>query len=524
MRKIFLALTFLIVFQWLAIAQVPEDVLRYAYPLMGGTARNQAIGGAMGSLGGDITAAHINPAGIGMYKNSEFVLSPNFSFLNNKFSFLGNQTKSKDNGIGYGTSGFVWGYSHNSRYKKASSSAISLTINQTANYNNRMQYKGFNNFSSWSEQYVEELSRNRATVSQAENNYIFGSSLAFWTFLVDTIADANKNVIGYQSLVPLPGPNGGPGGVMQTNLIETRGGAHEIALALANNYNDKLHLGVAFNVPFYSYHKDQTYREEDVSGNPNNDFSFFEYKEKYKTSGWGFNAKLGMIFRPVEKLRFGLAFHTPTFTSLTDQISSSITANTENYTVYPQPATKTSDELKGNNSNAGNYSYTMTTPYRLMGSMSFVINEVKEIKRQKGFVTADVEYVNYRGTRYHAQDATNVDDVNYYTQLNNTIKNRYKGAMNLRLGGELKFNTIMTRLGFSYLGSPYAAKDLKGTRMLLSGGLGYRNKGMFVDLTYVHALINYSHVPYWLADKANVVADGKNSRGNIVLTFGFKFM
>ncbi len=60
--------------------------------------------------------------------------------------------------------------------------------------------------------------------------------------------------------------------------------------------------------------------------------------------------------------------------------------------------------------------------------------------------------------------------------------------------------------------------------MLLSGGLGYRNKGMFVDLTYVHALINYSHVPYWLADKANVVADGRNSRGNIVLTFGFKFM
>jgi hypothetical protein len=386
-----------------------------------------------------------------------------------------------------------------------------------------MQYKGFNNFSSWSEQYVEELARNRATIGQAENNYIFGSSLAFWTYLVDTISDANNNVVGYQSVVPLPGPNGGSEGVMQTNLIETRGGAHEIALAFANNYNDKLHLGVAFNVPFYSYHKDQTYREDDVSGNTNNDFSFFEYKENYRTTGWGFNAKLGLIYRPVEKLRFGLAIHTPTFSSMSDRISSSITANTESYTIYPQPVSKTSDQLKGN-SNAGNYEYTMTTPYRLLGSMSFVINEVKEVKRQKGFVTADIEYVNYRGTRYHAQDATNVDDVNYYNELNNTIKTRYKGAMNLRLGGELKFKTVMTRLGFAYMGSPYATKELKGSRMLLSGGLGYRNKGMFVDLTYVHALINYSHVPYWLADKANVVADGKNSRGNIVLTFGFKFM
>lgn len=522
--KLFLASAALLALQLVANAQVPEDVLRYAYPLMGGTARNQAIGGAMGSLGGDITAAHINPAGIGMYKNSEFVMSPNFSFLNNKFNFRGDQTKSKDNGIGYGTSGFVWGHSHNSRYKKSSSSAISLTINQTANYNNRMQYKGFNNFSSWSEQYVEELARNRATVNQALNNYIFGSSLAFQLYLVDTIADQNNNVIGYQSLVPLPGINGGPEGVMQTNLIETRGGAHEIALAFANNYNDKLHFGVAFNVPFFSYQKEQTYREEDMSGNLNNDFSYFEYKENYKTTGWGFNAKLGMIFRPVEKLRFGLAFHTPTFSSMNDRISAEMKVNSENYTNLPQPRVITSDELKGSNSNAGNYNYNMITPYRLLGSLSFVINEVKEVKRQKGFVTADIEYVNYRGTRYQAQDATNVDDVNYYTELNNSIKNRYKGAMNLRLGGELKFNTIMTRLGFAYMGSPYATKELKGSRMLLSGGLGYRNKGMFVDLTYVHALINYSHVPYWLADKANVVADGKNSRGNIVLTFGFKFM
>ncbi len=504
------------------LAQFPDDALRYGYPLMGGTARNLAIGGAMGSLGGDITAAHINPAGIGLYKNKELVLSPGFGFINNKYDYRDEQTKAKESAFSYGTSGFVFGSQHE-RGRSASSSAFSISVNQLANFNNRVEYQGFNNFSSWSEQYVEELVRDRATMAQAENNYIFGSSLAFWTFLVDTIAGQNGEVIGYQSLVPLPLSGVGTEGVNQHNIIETTGGAHEVALSFGNSYNDKLHLGLGIGIPIYRYNKNQTYREEDASGNTNNDFSYFEYREQYSTQGAGMNAKLGLIYRPVERLRLGLAFHTPTWANLTDRISSSMETNTESYTIYQQPASKTSDELKGN-SNAGNYSYNLTTPYRLLGSFSYVINEVKDVKQQKGFLTADVEYVNYRGVRYSAADPSIADDVTYYNDLNEVIKERYKGAFNLRLGGELKFKTIMARGGFAYMGSPYANKELKGTRMLLSGGLGYRNAGMFVDLTYQHAILNQSDVPYYLADKPVPIADGRNNRGMVVLTVGFKFI
>jgi hypothetical protein len=106
--------------------------------------------------------------------------------------------------------------------------------------------------------------------------------------------------------------------------------------------------------------------------------------------------------------------------------------------------------------------------------------------------------------------------------LNDIIKDRYKGALNVRIGGEMKFKTLMGRLGFAYMSSPYKDDQLKGQRMLLSGGLGYRNRGYFIDLTYVHALIRDSQVPYYLADKPNYIADGRNSRGNVVLTFGIK--
>jgi hypothetical protein len=64
----------------------------------------------------------------------------------------------------------------------------------------------------------------------------------------------------------------------------------------------------------------------------------------------------------------------------------------------------------------------------------------------------------------------------------------YKGVFNFRLGGELKFKTIMARAGFAYYTDPYKDEELKGRKMFISGGLGYRNKGMFIDLTYVQRL------------------------------------
>jgi hypothetical protein len=50
-------------------SQEPADALRYSWYIQQGTARQQAIGGAMGSLGGEISSSFVNPAGLGFYKN-----------------------------------------------------------------------------------------------------------------------------------------------------------------------------------------------------------------------------------------------------------------------------------------------------------------------------------------------------------------------------------------------------------------------------------------------------------------------
>jgi hypothetical protein len=111
----------------------------------------------------------------------------------------------------------------------------------------------------------------------------------------------------------------------------------------------------------------------------------------------------------------------------------------------------------------------------------------------------------------------------YFKKLNSAIDNAYKGAFNFRAGGELKFTTIMVRLGGSYYGNPY--QDLhgeKGSRFQLTGGLGYRNKGMFVDLTYAYTQTKDVNYAYRLQYSDYSGANIKTGGSSVLLTVGFK--
>jgi hypothetical protein len=107
--------------------------------------------------------------------------------------------------------------------------------------------------------------------------------------------------------------------------------------------------------------------------------------------------------------------------------------------------------------------------------------------------------------------------------LKEVIKDEYKGAFNYRLGGELKLHTVMFRLGGAYYSNPYRRKEISSNIMQASGGIGYRNHGMFIDLTYVHNLTKDVNFPYRLGDKDNTFAMQRNTRGNVLMTLGFKF-
>jgi len=508
MKAIFLILFFSLAISF-SYAQEPADALRYSYLTQpGGTARNQAIGGAGGSLGGEFTSLFINPAGLGFYKTGDFVVTPSFSMKNANANYLGNPESATNNSFNIGATGFVLS-SPSQNNGSVKNFSIGFGVNRVADFNNHVYYKGKNSSSSFSEKYLEVLADDKVSdPNAAANNYPDGASLAFNTYLINPVYNADSVVTGYSTLAnPATG-------LTQENTINTTGGITDASIGAGLNLKDKWYFGGSLSFPFLRYDRNASYKETDASGNANNDFNYFEANETLTTKGIGVNGKFGVIYKPTEQARIGLAIHTPTWYQLTDDYTIEVLTDLEASGTWHQSNTDFSDGQPLQTK------YNLTTPMRLIlsGSYLFAVNP-EDVQNQHGFITADVEYVNYKGMSF--KDVNNDEDAaSYFSSLNKTMDNLYKNAFNARLGGEIKFNTFMVRLGGAYYGNPY--QNETSSVMKASGGIGYRNRGFFMDLTYVYSMAKDIHYPYLLEDKPNVPAFLKNNAGNIVATIGFK--
>ena len=504
-------------------AQVPEDALKYSWFGPSGTARTQAIGGAIGALGADVSATFVNPAGLAFYKTRDFVVSPGFSFINNNSNFRGDSKTSSKSFFNLGTSGAVFGSNNNG--SKWNGAAFSIAVSTIANFNNSISYSGKNNFSSYGEQYAAEAADAASTGMNLDdilnsNSVSIGTRLALYTYLIDTLTipgNTNPDIVSMAQWKSLK--SGAPFLVNQQHTIDTKGGVTEIALGFAATRLDKLYLGGSLGIPIVSYEKNSVFTETDATGDANNNFEHSTLTEKYTSKGIGLNLKLGAIYKVAEQMRIGLAVHSPTIYGLKDTYYASMTTNTENY-VHTNNSTVTASSDKTLNL-VPQYKYDLNSPWKIMLSGAYVINAVEDVKQQRGFITADVEYVTYKTNHYKSAEESN--DNTYYKGVNQAIKDYYKNAFNFRVGGEVKFNTIMARLGFSYYMDPYKDAELNGKKMYVSGGLGYRNRGMFIDLAYVRSMTDDVSFPYRLTDKANTFAMVKGTGGNIAMTVGLKF-
>jgi len=492
-----------------AYAQDPEDALRLSWFHPSGTTRSNALGGAMGSLGGDLSANHINPAGLGLYKSSEILLTPKFLVQANDFKYRGTNSSSNNNNSSFGSIGIV--LADGLQKNNWTSTAFSISFNQIADFSNHIRFSGLNNYSSYSEKYLEELIRDGADTSSALNNYIFGSSLAYRTYLIDTTANAKGAVNGYQSLVPLTGVN-------QNYDALTSGSYNELAFGWAGNMADKLYLGASFIMPMINYNKSFYYSETDATNNANNDFARFSLHEDFSSKGWGIGAKFGIIYKPASYLRLGFSLHTPQLISFKDIISVDMTTNTEKYA-----GTQSASSNELNNGYPGERDYAVATPLKSNFSASYFFAAPNKPAQPLGFISADIEWVNYAGTRFYGNTYDDVTTA-YYEDLNNTIKSIYKNNLNIKLGSELKLNgNWMIRSGAAYYGSPYKDESLKASRLVLSGGIGYRTNRHFIDFTIINSSTKDAIFPYRLNDKANTFANMTGNQLIFNIGYGIKF-
>lgn len=486
MKKIFA--TFIVSILAVALfAQNENDALRYSLINYGGTARFSGLSGAYGAVGADFSSLSQNPAGIGLYRKSEFTITPLLDNNTTQSFYLNTSNSDFRNTLYIGNIGYVMAIPINEKNgSHLKMVQFGFGMNRTAMFNNRAIINGQNNNNSLITQYLDNADASGSNPSNLDN---FGSGLAYDTQLI--FLDSN-NV--WQA--DLPG-----GGLAQNKTIETRGGMTETVLSAGTNFDNKLFLGVTFGFPHINYHEESTYTEKD-----NNDLSpylkSFERTEYLNTKGTGFNFKFGFIYKPVEFIRIGGAFHTPTaYNYMNDSYGSSMTA------YYDMPPLNDNTTRFESSSPNGNYDYKISTPMRAMGSLAFIIG-------QYGMVSADYEYIDYSTARLRASDYSFIDE-------NNTIRSAYTAANNLRFGTEWKAGIYAIRGGYSIYGSPYKGENMSGlgSRTGFSLGFGIHEKSYFVDFAYNHFQSKDNYYIYGYAP----VADNTYSSNAYSFTLGFRF-
>jgi len=488
-------------------AQDVADALRYSNFQVQGTARAAAMGNAFGALGGDFTSVSINPAGLGVYRAGELTFTPTFGQTEVEANYFGNTMSDKLykftlNNLSYvaaietqntsesGMVNFNIGIGYN-RLKDFNSEIIAGAQNvngsfldYVASYANAYGFNPDGN-NSYSSDFYEQLAWDTDLLLREDNTGIY------WHDLEEA---------GY--------------GQTQRKSISRQGSIDEYSLAFGMNFNHKLYLGASLGVTDVYYKESSRILEEDRNGN----IPFFnemEFDSYLRTTGTGYNGKLGIIFKPTQQIRLGASIHTPTFYNLNDVFETSMYSSV----TYEDGETVTYDAL----SPYGEYDYDLETPLRATLSGAFVI-------AKKGLISIDYEYVDY-GSASLRRGSDGYD----FVDENSEIAEAYKSVGNLRLGGELRVtNEISLRAGYELYPSAYNSQAFGNSQPnsnadlnVYSAGLGYRQGGFFFDVAY--RLSNMENndflYPEPVTDNYSTpeMAQFNTKSNKLLFTLGFKF-
>jgi hypothetical protein len=157
--------------------------------------------------------------------------------------------------------------------------------------------------------------------------------------------------------------------------------------------------------------------------------------------------------------------------------------------------------------------YQLKTPARLNIGGSFFF-------QKSGFISADVEIVNYSGAKY----SSNTSGISFDPD-NENIKALYQSTVNYRVGGEYRFSNYRARAGFSYMNDPFRQEQNGVSRKItsVSGGVGYRSQKFYVDFALVYSQGNASYRPYRINSVYSPLVTLKNTNTLALVTLGFPF-
>jgi hypothetical protein len=479
-------------------AQYSQDAIRFSQTTTGSTSRIKAVGNAGTAIGGDLSSVTGNPAGLGFFTRSEFSITPEFDGSKSKSTYFGNANSASSNRADLNHAALVI-YNQLTKPAGADKNKGWLSVNyglgfsRNNDFNQNIHYSGTNGANSINSYFA----------SQANQFGIDEGSLAGWAYdhqLIDQYA-LTPTTSEYRANNASINPSS-PISTAQEAIINRSGSQSAVDFSVGANYSNKLYLGFGLSFTDIKYNSYNTFYEDgNVSvlegGVPVNRGYSSAYSQNQATTGTGFSARVGVIYKPTEAVRLGATFTSPTFYNIDD--------------VYNEGLSSKIGTNAANNNQSDDYqlNYNLRTPLKLAGGAAVFIKNF-------GFITGDVEYVDYSSAHLSSNDSYDAD-----YRDNGDIKGLYKSAINAHIGAEARVTSFfLLRGGYGIQGD--ARKDNGSDIKTASGGIGLRFGSYYVDATYAHSTGNQNVFPYDIGS-TSPSAMLRNSNNNGYLTLGYRF-
>lgn len=490
-------------------AQNSYDLTRLSSFEPVGTARFVGMGGAMSALGADVSTASTNPAGMGLYRSNDAVITFGMHNVENKSSFATERKRNDkfsfsvdnfgmvfsanldDRGVKYVNLGFNYRHSNNFRNRKE---IVASLIDENNNY--------------FSQQYQLD---NLYCISGDYYDYNDYYSLQYpWLGFLTSTSDLLDDE-GFLQYVPE-----GISGLYPENMYYRsyeKGGVDDVDVNISCNIDDMMYFGVTLTASRVDYTRTSEYTEYCSQ------YDYYTIQNSYNVSGNGFGIKLGTILRPFEYSPFkvGFAIHTPTWYSLTDCTYATMIGakglvwDTRDYDAY-------GSELC--------VDYDYITPWRLNASASYTFGNSVAIN-------AEYELVDYSTSKVEYNDGYDIQD------LNDDIDNNMRATHIFRVGALFNVDDHLSfRCGYNYISAPHRKSAAKtalmvhdtsteymnlGETNIFTVGAGYAYDSFYFDLAYKYSTQKGDFYNYYDADYINPSVDVDVIRQSLVMSLGYRF-
>ncbi len=475
-------------------AQNFGDAWRYNQNQPVGTARYSGMSGAFSSLGGDLSAIGLNPAGATTFTTNRFTATISFFNTSAEANYFNTNKKAEYNSfddqiLNFSQIGVVWVYQSDvSDWNKM---AIAVNYNKNANYGNYFRIYGINETGNSLTQYftgqangiplkdLESIDGINDDYEWLGENYGFDAQqayLGYQAYVINPVDDTDENNVNYTT-------NALYNKVSHLNKIYTTGHKSSVDFALAGTYQKKLQLG--FGITAYSIDYTENNSITENGYDVNSDLQLLKMKNTLRVEGSGLAIKLGAIYKLTKGVKMSLAYHSPEWLEIDEYLKQSIYTERKNGEIYD-----IAPDIE--NSFAP---YRIITPSKWIAGASFVI-------RKKGLLSVDYTYQNI--ANLHFKEIDYDADSSYFDGVNDEISATMQAVHKLNIGGEIKLDDLSLRAGGFLSTSPLKTDKDAYTTNGYSLGLGYNFGGFVIDATYLRNNIQNNQYLLNLPDAAKV--------------------